>query len=210
MHRLDDLWNGTQKAKQGCIVFLNGFPGVGKLTIAQIMMHNLAAETTRLIDNHVLIDPAEAIVPGRNPAHKALRREIRRVAFEALTKEMVSHPNVKVIMTGCLADNSEDIAVLAEHVRIAQDTDGPFYLVEVTCDRAEHGRRLEAPARATGGKTKLQDGSILQALLQQNRLVKVRNLPTELLRAVDISFFELDTTDLNVDQTVAKTMRRAC
>ncbi|KAH4900261.1 hypothetical protein HBI80_161130 [Parastagonospora nodorum] len=195
MHRLDDLWNGAQKAKQGCIVFLNGFPGVGKLTIAQIMMHNLPAETTCLIDNHVLIDPAEAI--------------IRRVAFEALTKEMVSHPNVKVIVTGCLADNSEDIAVLAEHVRVTQDTDGPFYLVEVTCYRAEHGRRLEAPTCATGGKTKLQDGSILQVLLEQNRLVKVRSLPTELLRAVDVSCFELDTTGLNVDQTVAKTMRRA-
>jgi len=209
MHQLEDLWNGSEKAKQGCVILLNGFPGVGKLTVAQAMKRNLPASTTRLIDNHVLIDPVEAIVPGRSSEHKALRKEIRRVAFEALTKEMISQPNLKVIVTGCLADNVEDIAVLSEHVCIAKDADVPFYLVEVTCDPKEHSRRLEAPARATGGKTKLQDVSVLQELLEQHRLVDVMSLPTELLRSVDVNYFVLDTTGLTVDQTVSKTMRKA-
>jgi hypothetical protein len=122
---------------------------------------------------------------------------------------MVSQPGLKVIMTGCLADNAEDIAVLAEHLRMAQDAHVPFYLVEVTCDPKEHGRRLEAPARVTGDKTKLRDVSVLQELLEKHRLVDVSRLPTELLRPVDVNYFVLDTTGLTVDQTVSKTMRKA-
>jgi hypothetical protein len=117
IEHLHDLWNENQKEK-GCIVLLNGFPGVGKLTIARAIKSNLPEHATGLTDNHVLIDPAEAIAPGRGAAHKVLHAEVRRVAFEALIEEFASRPHMKVIMTGCLADNAEDTAVLAEHLRI--------------------------------------------------------------------------------------------
>ena len=208
IQHLHDLWNDSQKAKQGCIVLLNGFPGVGKLTIAQAIKDNLPEHNARLIDNHVLIDPAEAIVPGRGPAHKLLRAKVRRVAFEALTEEFVSQPNLKVIMTGCLADNAEDTAVLTEHLRIAKDTNVPFYLVGVTCDREEHGRRLEAPARTAGGKTKLRDENILRELLEHHVLVDPKKVPEEVLTVVEFEHVVLDTTGLTVEQSVSKKMQK--
>lgn len=167
------------------------------------MKRNLPTDTTRLIY------PTEAIVPGRGPAYKALRKEIPRVAFGALKKEMVSQSNLKVVMTGCLADNAEDIAVLAEHLRIAKYTNVPFHLVGVTRDREEHSRRLGTPARVSGGKAKLQDDGILQELLEQHRLVDVRSLPEDLLTLVDVEYLTLDTTGQTVDQTVSKKMRKA-
>jgi shikimate kinase len=205
IHHLHDLWKDSQKVKQGCIIFLNGFPGVGKLTIARAIKDNLPADATCLIDNHILIDPAEAIIPGRGPAHKKLRQNIRRVAFEALTEEMVSQPNLKVIMTGCIVDSPEDIAVLAEHLRVAKDANVPFYLIDVTCDREEHGRRLETIERAAEGKSKLRDCHVLQQLLEQYK--RIENLPEELLTVVDIEHMMLDTTGSTVDQTVSKKMQ---
>jgi len=50
----------TDKALQPSLIFLNGFPGVGKYTIAH-KPRRLFTHETRLIDNHLLIDSAEAI-----------------------------------------------------------------------------------------------------------------------------------------------------
>ncbi|KAF2026683.1 hypothetical protein EK21DRAFT_115633 [Setomelanomma holmii] len=61
-------------------------------------------------------------MPGHGPAHKLLRAQ------------------VPLIMIGCLANNAEDTAILAEHQHTAKDTNVPFHLVGVTCDYEEHGR----------------------------------------------------------------------
>lgn len=108
--------DGHQNIKLGCVILLNGFPEVGKLAIACAMQAKLPKDTTRLIDNHILIDPAQAVSPGRGVAQKNLREHIRRGTFNALKEEFESAANLSVIITGCLADNEEDTAVFAEHV----------------------------------------------------------------------------------------------
>ena len=50
------------------IVLFNGFPGVGRYSIARELESIIPGET-RLIDNHMLIHPVEAIHPGRTPEH---------------------------------------------------------------------------------------------------------------------------------------------
>ncbi|UKZ65090.1 uncharacterized protein TrAtP1_006291 [Trichoderma atroviride] len=40
------------------VVVLNSFPGTGKLTIATKMKSYFPEDIVRLIDNHLLIDPA--------------------------------------------------------------------------------------------------------------------------------------------------------
>jgi hypothetical protein len=62
-----------------CVLLLNGFPGVGKLTIASLFEAKLDHSSTpfRLIDNHLLIDPVVAIEPVRNKGHYALRKKFR-------------------------------------------------------------------------------------------------------------------------------------
>jgi hypothetical protein len=104
--------------------------------------------------------------------------------LEALTEEVVSQPNLKVIMTGGLVDNPEDTAILAEHLRIAKYSNVPFCLIDITCDRGEHGQRLETPARIAEGKSKLRDGHVLQQLLEQHK--RIENLPEELLTVRNI------------------------
>ena len=47
----------------GCVIFINGFPGIGKLSIARSLQGQLADMATRLFDNHLIIYLAEAIHP---------------------------------------------------------------------------------------------------------------------------------------------------
>jgi hypothetical protein len=76
------------------VVLLNGFPGIDKLAIARALQAvlNETGRRTRLIDNHLLIDPATAIVPSRNASHHILRKELRGVAFTAIARELTCDP----------------------------------------------------------------------------------------------------------------------
>lgn len=154
------------------IIFLNGFPGVGKLTIARTLKVLLPKDpdSIRLIDNHTLVDLAQAIIPGRGPAHNALRGKIRQVAFEALKQEFVTNPTLIVIMTGCLGDTKEDTAMLAEHMELARDCNVPLHLIDIECDKEEHMVRIRTPERYVEGKTKLSDETILSRILGQHVL----------------------------------------
>jgi chloramphenicol 3-O-phosphotransferase len=153
----------------GSLIFLNGFPGVGKLTIARALKGLLPRypDSIRLIDNHTLIDPAQAIIPDRGPAHKALRAKICEVVFEALKHEFAGNPALTVIMAGCLADTKEDTDMLAEHMELARACNVPLHLIDIECDKEEHMVRIRTPERYVEGKTKLSDETVLGRILGQ-------------------------------------------
>lgn len=101
-----------------CLILLNGFPGTGKLTIARALQSTLKDLyiDARLIDNHLAIDVAEAIYPGRGLEHKALHDRLRRVILEEL--KVLPLPDTLLIMTLCLGHNEKDAAILAEHLEV--------------------------------------------------------------------------------------------
>ena len=101
----------------GCLVILNGFPGVGKLTIARSLQSRLTNVETRIIDNHLIIDPAEAVWPGRGYQHKAFRDKLRQVIFDEL--KTIPGRDAILIMTCSLGANVEDAAVFAEHLEVS-------------------------------------------------------------------------------------------
>ncbi|KAF2667325.1 hypothetical protein BT63DRAFT_290038 [Microthyrium microscopicum] len=103
-----------------CLILINGYPGVGKHTIAKHIHTALDSDNnTTFIHNHLLIDPVEAICPGRNPRHYALRKKFRDVAFDALIAD--PNPQLSIIITISLGANADDIAVMHEHLRIARE-----------------------------------------------------------------------------------------
>jgi hypothetical protein len=128
------------------------------------MAAQLPPATTRLIDNHLLIDPAQAIHPGRSLAHHALRKELRALAFKALTAEFKDTPNLIVIFTGCLAPSPADTAVLMEHIHLAKSVRVPFFLFDVECDVEEHEQRFHCEERIGSGNSKLTDWDELDRL----------------------------------------------
>ncbi|KAI7083597.1 hypothetical protein KC356_g7447 [Hortaea werneckii] len=184
-----------------CVVLLNGFPGTGKLAVARALLSKLGDTNTRLVDNHLSIDPAEAVHPGRGYEHKALRDVIRRAVFQDL--ERLPENITAIVLTGCLGQNSEDSAVYAEHVEVAQARGVPFYSFTLTVDKSEHLLRLQSPDRVYGQKTKLNDPAVLETMMTNNTILD----PTIVVnKGSDVDFRAIrhhliDTTGLTVSES---------
>lgn len=149
-----------------CLILINGYPGVGKHTIAKLVHGALGAEST-FIHNHLLIDPAEAIYPGRTEAHYTLRKRFRDLAFDALIADPSSERIV--LITICLGENNDDIAVMGEHLQIARERRVPVYWENLTCDNvAEHNGRIASEQRKSSGTSKCTDPEVLEELKKKS------------------------------------------
>jgi hypothetical protein len=55
-----------RNVQMSLILHINGWPGSGKLTIGRIVAGRLGA---RLLDNHTVLNPAEALFERDDPLH---------------------------------------------------------------------------------------------------------------------------------------------
>ena len=196
-----------KKAPLPCVLFLNGFPGVGKLSIG-LLLEKVLPES-RLIDNHLLIDPVEAIEPDRKTtAHYELRLYFRRIAFDRLKK--IESKHLTVMMTSCSAATPDDIRDFAEHVDIARVRRVPFLAVNLICEESVNAMRLCSDERVNGhrsgtGKSKLIDANVLSELHRDFTLLDPRQYPTETM-GVEVQFLEINTTHLSIEDAAQKVL----
>jgi chloramphenicol 3-O-phosphotransferase len=160
---------GLQFQFCGKIVILNGFPAAGKFTIATKIKDYFPKNTVRLIDNHILINPAQAIYPDRSGAHHELRRKFREIAFEAIRK--IAEEGKTVLMTACLADNDADINTFKEHISMVRNTPIPIYWINLKCDGGVLEKRVASKERREGTRSKLTDASILRQMMRDHELL---------------------------------------
>lgn len=142
---------GQSAPAPGRIIVVNGYPGVGKLTILKQLYATLPPATTCLFDNHLLIDPVVAIFPGRGERHHALRSALRAPLFAALAER--ARAGDTVLMTACMMEEvPTDVVSLAEHVDMVRDSDATLYWVNLSCDSAVLHERVQSSQRTEGGK----------------------------------------------------------
>ncbi|KAF9777456.1 hypothetical protein IL306_004423 [Fusarium sp. DS 682] len=155
----------------GKIVVLNGFPGVGKLTILQHLAKLLPRDTTCLLDNHLLIDPVVAVIPDRSNRHHELRRLVRAPIFEEVGNR--ARRGHTILMTACLvADTPTDTAFFQEYLDIARKSHVPIYWVNLHCNIDILEQRLSTTERQQGSKTKLTDVHIARDLVKRHHLIE--------------------------------------
>ncbi|KAI1124598.1 hypothetical protein F5Y10DRAFT_24934 [Nemania abortiva] len=163
----------VQQPIGGRVVVLNGFPGTGKLTILKQAKERLPADRVCLLDNHLLIDPVEAVIPGRSEEHHELRRKIRGPVFEALRKRALASDTI--LMTACLAgDNERDCAFFQEHLDIVRSTEVPIFWVNAYCEQEVLELLVKSPERCQGAKTKLTDVGVLRGMVRTHHLLEPR------------------------------------
>jgi hypothetical protein len=154
-----------------CVLLLNGFPCVGKFTIAKALEAELITKGTphRHFDNHLIIDAAEAVLPGCTSEHYALRKQFRDVGFKAL--QTLEEEKLVIIMTACLVKTRDDLDLFAEYAGIAEGRGVPLVKVNIVCDAETNGSRLCSQERRHGTKTKLVDANVLETIRRDNTLL---------------------------------------
>ncbi|KKB13146.1 hypothetical protein VE25_03435 [Devosia geojensis] len=131
------------------IVVLNGYPGVGKLTIGRELAQLLSG---RLLDIHTVYNVAFALTEFKSPEFRQTVEKIEAIAHDLILKLPVEVP---VVLTTVLAGDSD--WGREEWLRIARlgESRGPFCVVHVHCDLDENMRRIQSPGR--GAKLKPRD-----------------------------------------------------
>lgn len=201
-----NLANQVMKARTTppFLLLLNGFPGVGKLTLARNLSKLLGQDEgglqIRLLDNQLLIDPVSAIEPERTPYHYELRKAFRDVAFSAL-KNLPG--KVVILMTDCLSETVEGRTQFEEYLEIAEARGCTMAVCNLVCGEQENRKRLGCEKRRGSGK--LMDITLLERFRREYRLLDLGRLERD-WRKVGVSVVceEFETTDLTAHETVGR------
>ncbi len=169
------------------IVHIGGWPGVGKLTIGRLVASELGA---RLLDNHTLLNPAEALFERSNADYWALRRQIRSVVIGYAAR---CPPGTSIVFTDALGENvPSDVAMFEDVVRLSETRGVPLCAVLLDCSLEENARRLVGSDRR--GLHKLTDTEMLSQV--RNRYV--------LLRPAVKHRLDLEVTSLTAAESAAR------
>lgn len=169
------------------IIVINGWPGVGKLTVGRILAQALGG---RLLDNHTIYNVAFSLTQFRTPEFYEAVRGVREVAFATVARLPAPEP---VIMTVCYAQdsawgNENWDAIIA----LARKSGRKLLAVTLDCAAAENIRRVQIAERAN--LRKLTDGE---------ELVKIREGRALLERDVD-AILRIDNTLLPPEDCAAR------
>lgn len=159
------------------IIVLNGYPGVGKLTIGRELASTLNG---RLLDNHTVYNVAFALTEFRSPEFWEAVKKVEAIAHDLILKL----PKYEtVVLTTVLAGDSE--VAKAEWSRIVSlgESRPPFCVVHVACGLDENIRRIQSPERQEKLKPRDPD------------MARKNQANAETLLGFDASrFLKLDTT----------------
>ncbi|MCA1439957.1 AAA family ATPase [Ensifer sp. IC4062] len=128
------------------IIVLNGYPGVGKLTIGQELISKISG---RLLDIHSVYNVAFALTEFKSPDFIETVEKIEAIAHDLILKLPAEIP---VVLTTVLAGSSDwGDREWQRIVRLGRER-GPLFVVHIHCDVEENIRRIEAAGRAAKRK----------------------------------------------------------
>ncbi len=161
------------------IIVLNGYPGVGKLTIGRELAKMLEG---RLLDIHSVYNVAIALTEFKSPAFIETVEQIEAIAHQLILDLPAGQPVVlTTVLTGTDGWGQQEWQRIVELGRQRP----PLCVVHVNCDLEENKARIAAEDRIL--KLKLQD----PAVAERNQLGAERLLGHDLEL-----LFELDTTGM--------------
>jgi hypothetical protein len=133
------------------IIVLNGYPGVGKLTIGQELISKISG---RLLDIHSVYNVAFALTEFKSPEFIDTVEKIEAIAHDLILKLPTEIP---VVLTTVLAGSSDwGDAEWQRIVRLGRER-SPLFVVHIHCDLEENIRRIEAAGRVAKRKPRDAD-----------------------------------------------------
>lgn len=154
------------------IIHLNGWPGVGKKTIGEILAQRIGA---RFIHNHLLHDVAIICAGLQTEARWTLYEKVRRDAYEVLAAQPES--DVFVMTNALCRNNIREQQAWKHVVELAIARQVPLVPIVLQVELTENLRRLQSRERA--GK-KLTDPHSLESYLSMD-VIQQPHVPETLL-----------------------------
>jgi len=146
------------------IIHLNGWPGVGKKTVGEVLARRLGA---RFLHNHMLYDLAATVTGHGDPAFWALYDAVRTLTYDALAQRPA---NEVFVMTNALRVNTpRDLETWSRLVAAATARGAPLVPIVLEAEVEENIRRLQSEERR--GR-KLTDPERLKGYFADNSIQK--------------------------------------
>ncbi len=172
------------------LIVLNGYPGVGKLTIGRALADLLGG---RLLDNHSLYNIAFALTEFKSDSFYQTIRASQTIADELICGLPAGTP---IILTEVLTEGSAWAdECWARILRLAQER-GPLFVVHIHCALAENKKRIQGADRAL--RRKPRDPK-MAARNHGNAAV--------LMGAEQSNYIQLDVTNLSAKDAAQRIMR---
>ncbi|MGH1398541.1 MAG: hypothetical protein ACRBCT_04930 [Alphaproteobacteria bacterium] len=133
---------------ENIIIYLLGFPGTGKLTIAKEIC---AQADVRLVDNHLVCNPVFSLIESDGKAPLPERvwsnvAKIREVVFDTMVN--LSPADRSFVLTNVLTQNDKDDAIIFEKMLCAvRARKAKFLPVRLLIDEQENLTRVISPER---------------------------------------------------------------
>ncbi|KAH7164801.1 hypothetical protein DER46DRAFT_576130 [Fusarium sp. MPI-SDFR-AT-0072] len=141
------------------VVWINGFPGTGKETIADAMKQ---FDTNILVlDNHKLIDPVAAVFSRDHPEYFTQRQQYRQAILQRHVLHPSSHDHL-VVFTDFQSDTELGQSVAKEYANASSYAYRPFLPVYLTCGLESNIEQVDNAERVASGTTKLLDQNLLR------------------------------------------------
>jgi hypothetical protein len=154
------------------IIYLIGFAGTGKYTIAKELVKRTGA---RLVDNHLINNPVFSVIAqdGVTPLPEEVWQEvriIRKTVFKTI--QTLSPAHYSFIFTNELYEGEpEDCKIYRQVARLAQARKAAFFPVRFLCNAASLKLRKDTPERRS--RLKSIDVSRIEWLLKHREILKV-------------------------------------
>ena len=181
----------------GAIIYLIGFSGCGKLTIARAIQ---ARVDCIVAHNHLINNVIFSLIDadGKSKLPKAVWENVKRVRSAAFdTIRDLAKPGRTFVLTNTLVDgDAEDAEWFQDVVQLARERNALFLPVRLTISPEELARRVVSPGRAE--QFKATDPVI--AFKQANQ--------SQVLKPQGHDVLELDITAMTADAAAGRIVER--
>lgn len=145
-------------------IYINGYPGVGKLTIAKELEKLIPS--SKIYHNHLFIDPVAPLVDRYSPHYHDIRTSFRRHILDTIATSEATQQ-----FTWIFTDSRSSSLIGstgAEDYRDAANKRGvPFISIILRCQLEENVTRVLGEGRGAGFNTKLTDPEALKKIRQE-------------------------------------------
>ncbi|PSN62752.1 hypothetical protein BS50DRAFT_680100 [Corynespora cassiicola Philippines] len=149
----------------GPLIYLNAYPGTGKLTVCQELAKLLGPSLVTIVDNHTLANPvARRLFPNDIEYEMEKQKERQHIFDEIVESENKDVRGKVVVMTDFQIDNKLGRSVTAEFAEAAERAGRLFVPIVLTCSLEENIRRITSENRRHGRTAKLIDPGTLGAI----------------------------------------------